>query len=138
MLTLKRNFGVHLHAKNEPHSYFLFWDIVKILQPCYFKYLENARSCLSIIKVSPYLMQKVLISTCRKLWCLSACEKSTSYLTSFLRYWKDIANLLFGNFGNAWPSTSKSQYQFVKNFHAYLHAKNQLNYSLLSKDIAKK
>ena len=40
-------------------------------------------------------MLKVLKSTCRKLWCLSACKKSTSSLTSFLRYCKDIANLLF-------------------------------------------
>ena len=40
-------------------------------------------------------MPKVLKSTCRKLWCLSACKKSTSSLTSFLRYCKDIANLLF-------------------------------------------
>ena len=33
--------------------------------------------------------------TCGKLWCLCACKKSTSSLTSFLRYCKNIANLLF-------------------------------------------
>ena len=33
--------------------------------------------------------------TIRKLWYLSACKKSTSSLTSFLRYCEDIANLLF-------------------------------------------
>ena len=43
-------------------------------------------------------MPKMLKSTCRKLWCLSACKKSTSSLTSFLRYCKDITNLLFWEF----------------------------------------
>ena len=43
-------------------------------------------------------MPKVLKSTCRKLWCLSACKKSTSSLTYFLRYCKDITNLLFWEF----------------------------------------
>ena len=40
-------------------------------------------------------MPKVLKQTFRKLWCLSAYKKSTSSLTYFLRYCKDIANLLF-------------------------------------------
>ena len=40
------------------------------MKACYFEYFENA-------------------------WCLSACKKSTSSLTSFLRYCKNIANLLF-------------------------------------------
>ena len=40
-------------------------------------------------------MPKVLKSTCRKLWCLSACKKSNSSLTYFLRHCKDIANLPF-------------------------------------------
>ena len=46
----------------------------------------------------------MIVSPCIKLWCpkcwnqlrcLSACKKSTSSLTSCLRYCKDIANLLF-------------------------------------------
>ena len=40
-------------------------------------------------------MPKVLKSNCKKLWRLSTCKKLTSSLTSFLRYWKDIASLLF-------------------------------------------
>ena len=40
-------------------------------------------------------MLKVVKSTCGKFWCLSACKKSTSSLTFFLRYCKDFANLLF-------------------------------------------
>ena len=42
------------------------------------------------------LMTKVLKSNCRKLWSL--CKKSTSSLTSFLKYSKDIENLLFWQF----------------------------------------
>ena len=30
----------------------------------------------------------------QKRWGLSACKKTTSFITSFLRYWKDIANCL--------------------------------------------
>ena len=44
-------------------------------------------------------MIKVLKSTCRKLWCLSICKKSTSSLTYFMKYCKQIANLLFYEFG---------------------------------------
>ena len=34
---------------------------------------------------------KKVVSTCRKFRCLSACKKSTSSLTTFLRHCKDIA-----------------------------------------------
>ena len=37
----------------------------------------------------------MLKSTCRKLWCLTTCQISTLSLISFLRYYKDIVNLLF-------------------------------------------
>ena len=40
-------------------------------------------------------MPRVLKSTYRELWYLSACKKSTPSLTSLLRYCKEIANLLF-------------------------------------------
>ena len=51
-------------------------------------------------------MLKVLELTCGKFWCLSACKKSTSSLTSFLRYCRHC-KLAIGNFGNAWLSPSK-------------------------------
>ena len=47
------------------------------------------------ITLQPTLVPKVLKSTCRPLRLLSACKKSTSFLTSFLRYCTDIINLLF-------------------------------------------
>ena len=40
-------------------------------------------------------MPKVLKSTWSKLWCSSACKKSTSSLTFFFTYCKGIAKLLF-------------------------------------------
>ena len=50
------------------------------------------------ITLQETLILKVLKSTCRELWCLSACKKWTSSLTYFLKYCKDIANLLFYEF----------------------------------------
>ena len=47
------------------------------------------------ITLQEILINKVLESTWRKLWCLYACKKSTSSLTFFWRYCKDVANLLF-------------------------------------------
>ena len=58
-------------------------------------------------------MPKVLKSICRKLWCLSIWKNSTSSLTSFLIYCKDIATI--GTFGNVWQFPPKSWYQFVSN-----------------------
>ena len=36
----------------------------------------------------------LILSVCSKLSCLPACKKSTSSLNSFLKYYKEIANLL--------------------------------------------
>ena len=91
----------------------------------------------------------------QELWCSSKCKKWTPFLTSFLRYCKYIADILqtcyFEYFENAWSCPSimtvspcrkllcwKCWNQIIGNFHAYLHAKNRLLHSLLSKDIAKK
>ena len=57
----------------------------KILQTCYFGYFGHDQPC----------PPKLIILTCRKVWCLSACQKSTLSPPSFLRYCNDIANLLF-------------------------------------------
>ena len=64
----------------------------KILQTCYFGYFGHDQPC----------PPKLIIPTCRKVWCLSACQKSTS---PPLLSW-DIAMILqtcyFGYFGHAW------------------------------------
>ena len=46
---------------------------------------------------------RLMVPTCRIVWRLSTCKKSTSSLLSFLRYWKDIIwTCYFGYFGTAW------------------------------------
>ena len=52
---------------------------------CYFGYFGNAWPCRA----------RFIGSTCRKVWSLSACKKSTSSLPSFWRYCKNVTNLLF-------------------------------------------
>ena len=65
-------------------SNFFFWNIVNTLNLLFLKLWK----CLII-------PSKIMVSICRKLWCWSIFKKSTSSLTSFLRYCKEIANLLF-------------------------------------------
>ena len=97
-------------------------------------------------------MLKVFESTCRNFWCLSSCKKSTSSLTSFLRYWKDIANLLFwelreyltisikviisiwskqlvilGNMRMPGHTHLKWKYHFEETFNVYHNEKDQLH-----------
>ena len=47
----------------------------------------------------------MIVSIWRSLWSLSADKQSTSSLKFSLRYCKDIANLLFWDFGHAWLHT---------------------------------
>ena len=49
-----------------------------------------------------------MVLTCRIAWCLTACKKSSSYLPSYLRYCKDIANLLFWVLWACQAMTSKN------------------------------
>ena len=71
-------------------NFFFFWNIVKITE-----YFDNVWSCPLLMIVSTLGdFPKVLKSTCRKLMFICT-QKLTSSLTSLLRYWKDIANLLF-------------------------------------------
>ena len=64
---------------------FLFLDIAKVLPTCYIEYFGHA--WLWLVKVMP--------PACRKRWCLSSCKKPYLHLTSFLKYYENIANLLF-------------------------------------------
>ena len=106
--------------KNQLHPFLPFGDIAKILQTCCFGYFGHA-----------WLWPiKTILSACWKLWCQCLCKKSCLYLTSFLKYYKDIANLLFRVL---WAShTHQKQYQqLVGNFNVYLQTKNQINSSIL-------
>ena len=68
----------------------------------------------------------------RKLSCLSACKKSTSSVTSFLRCCKEIANL-----GIPGRTHLKEKYQFERLLMFTSRKKNQLHPSRFPWDIAK-
>ena len=56
---------------------------------------------------------KLIIPTCRKVWCLSACQKSISSLPSCLRYWNEVYHLpLSGNIVRACVRYSLSNFYF--------------------------
>ena len=85
----------HTHPKWYQLEEIFNIDIAQILQTCYFGYFGNA--WLNTLKV--------MLSTCRKLLCLSAGSKSTSSSTFFWRYCKDMQTSYFGHFGHAWLCT---------------------------------
>ena len=74
----------HLHAKNQVHSWRLSWNITKI-------YYNIAKLLFWVPWAWLIIPTKMIISTSRKVWCLSACKK----LTSSLDLSQDNANLLF-------------------------------------------
>ena len=90
-------FNVYLQAKNRLCPSSFPWDIANKLQTCYFWYFGHA--CL--------WTSKLMLSAIRNLSCLSASKKSTSSLTFFERYCKDMQTSSFGYFGHAWLRTSK-------------------------------
>ena len=65
---------VYLQIKNS--SPILFWWYWKNMQT-YFGYFGYAW----------FHTPKMIVPTCRQLWCLSSCQKYTSSFTSFLRYY---------------------------------------------------
>ena len=90
----EETFHVYLQAKNLIHSSRFPWDIAKMLQTC-FRDFGNA--WLNTIKV--------ILSSCRKLSCLSACKKSTSSTILFWTYYKNMQTSSFGYIGHAWLQT---------------------------------
>ena len=72
-------------CKNQLHPSLLSWDIAKILQTCYFGYFWD--NWLST--------EKMILSVYWKHWWLSSCKESYVSLTSCLKHYKDITNLLF-------------------------------------------
>ena len=70
--------------KNQLYTSLLSWKFAKIIQISHFGYTGH-NAWLWPLKM------KVLAS--RKLWCLFSCKKSNLFLTSFLKFCKDNANL---------------------------------------------
>ena len=128
---------MHLHAEYKLQQYFF----LKVWQ----KYYQISILGTLATSVRP-LPSKTIILTCRN--CdvfntISACKKWTPYLTSFLRYCKDVTNVLYLEyFENAWSYPSimiaspcrklwcpNCWNKLVGNSHPYLHAKNHLHHS---------
>ena len=81
---------------------------------------------------------KIIVSICRQLSCLFSCKKSTSSLTSFLKYCREIANLLFWVIWACLAQiTQLIASKFEEAFDIYLQAKNQLYSSHFPSDIGK-
>ena len=87
----EETFDVYLQAKNKLHPSCFPWDIAKILQTCYFGCFGHAWVCTP----------KVILSTCRKLSCLSAVKKINLIFKVFLKILQGYTNFLFWVFGHA-------------------------------------
>ena len=91
--------------KNQLHSSVLFWDTnifklpilgtlgISFLHP-FLRYKKLQISYFGYFRHIWLWPVKMTLSACRKLW-FSSCKKSYLSLISFLKYYKDIANLLF-------------------------------------------
>ena len=123
-----------------PWSIWMFEITIKHKSSCntLYKNITNFLFCVLWIYLTTSIKNNYL--NLWKLWCPSAYKKWIPFLTSFLRYCKDVANLLlwvyFEYFENAWscpagmivapcrhPWYPKCWNQLVGNFDVYLHAK---------------
>ena len=84
--------------KHQLHNSILSWDIAETWHSCYFEYFKHVWCLTTPIKNDSIIY--------RKLWC-SLHKKSTSSLTSFLRYCRDFAFLLFWVIWACLVTTSK-------------------------------
>ena len=84
-----------------------------------------------------YLLRtpKVLLSTYRKLLCLSAGKEINLISHAFLEILQISKLLTLGTLGISGYKPPKRQYSLIENFDVYLHAKNKLHHSLPSWDI---
>ena len=70
--------------KNQLYTSLLSWKFAKIIQISHFGYTGHNAWLWPL---------KMKVLACRKLWCLFSCKKSNLFLTSFLKFCKDNANL---------------------------------------------
>ena len=79
----------------------------------------------------------MIVSIWRNFWCLSAGKKSISSFTFSLRYYKNIANLLFWVLWVCLTLHIQWYYQLVEKFCVHPQAKNQLHSPCFFEDAAK-
>ena len=74
---LVENFRVYLQGKKSASPLMLFWRYCKDIQTSHFGYFGHA-----------WLQTpKMIVSSCRRLWCFSVCQNKTSSFISFLRHY---------------------------------------------------
>ena len=53
----------------------------------FWRYWKDMQTYFGYFRYAWLHAPKIIVSTCRGLWCLSSCQKCTSWFTSFLRYY---------------------------------------------------
>ena len=102
-----------------------FKDIVKTLLSCHFGNFGNAWPSPS----------KIIVSTCRKLSCLSASKRTNCITPLFLKISQENRKLILVNLDVPGHTHLKWEHQFEDTFDVYLQTKNQLHPSRFSWDI---
>ena len=130
MVSTWRKFDVYLHTKNRLHPWlpsflryckFSNWKILQMMfQIFYFGYFEHV--WLWTIKM--------ILPACKTIRCLFSIKKYLS-LTFFLKYYKDIANLLFWVHWGCLVTPKKTKsHQPVGDSEVYLQPKKRLDPSI--------
>ena len=105
---------IFIYIKNQFHPWIISWDNAKILQTFHFESFEHDWPC----------PPKLMVSTCRKIWCLSAWQKKKIiphiFLEMLQRYCKLVIlrTLEMPGYGQ-----KKRWYQLVESFDIYFHTK---------------
>ena len=99
-----------------------FWRYCKDMQTSYFGYIGQTRLCTP----------KMIVQTCRKLRCLSTCQKYTSSFILFLRYYilKNPAIWLAKSF---WPITRNSEFCHIWDWWWNINNNNSFQFRLLTR-----
>ena len=113
-----------IKQKNQLYHSFLSWDNAKILHTSF----ENFRHAW------PHASNMV-VSTCRKLWCLSALK--FNFISHFFLkiLWRFCKLAILGTLQMIGLVQRNCWHQLLEKFGVYLHAKNQLHPSFLPWDL---
>ena len=119
---------IFIYIKNQFHPWIISWDNAKILQTFHFESFEHDWPC----------PPKLMVSTCRKIWCLSAWQKKKDHPT-YLSW--DVAKILqtcySSYFGDAWIWPKKAMVSACRKLWYLFSYKTQIYASSLFWDLAK-
>ena len=91
--------------------------------------LEILQRFCALVILGPLAWLAILTKTDIIKWessMFTCMQKNKLSLPSFLRYGKDIADLLFLQFEHAWPWPPKTKVSGCRKCSVYFHAKNQI------------